>query len=113
MGLYLYKAKVIRIIDGDTFDSMIDLGFKIFLKQRVRLWGIDSPETRTRDIKEKESGLKAKERLQEMIEEKEINLKSVEWGKYGRCLAVIWVDGFGDSVNDVLVKEGHAVYKEY
>ena len=67
--MYQYKAELIRVIDGDTVDAMIDCGFSTFKKERIRLYGINTPETRTRDLKEKEKGLAAKARLIELIEE--------------------------------------------
>ena len=64
--MYDYKAKLIRVIDGDTIDAMIDLGFNTWVKKRIRLAGIDAFETRTRNKKEKEKGLLAKRRLQQI-----------------------------------------------
>ena len=60
--MYQYKAKLIRVVDGDTVDAMIDCGFSTFKKERIRLYGINTPETRTRDKKEKEKGFAAKAR---------------------------------------------------
>ena len=65
--MYEYRAEVIRVVDGDTVDVLIDCGFSTFRKERVRLHGIDAPESRTRDKKEKVRGLAAKARLQELI----------------------------------------------
>ena len=61
--MYEYKAKLVRVIDGDTIDCIIDLGFDVRLKERIRLKGIDTPETRTRDLEEKKRGFAAKERV--------------------------------------------------
>jgi len=108
-----YKTKVLKVIDGDTFDAVIDLGFNILLKQRIRLYGINAPESTTRNKEEKERGLKAKERLKEMIEGKEVLLQSKEWGKFGRCLGIVYIEEKGKAINDILVKEGHAIYKDY
>ena len=66
--MYEYNAKLDRIIDGDTVDALIDLGFDIWIKKRIRLYGIDAPETRTRDLEEKSLGFAAKERLEELLE---------------------------------------------
>ena len=60
--MYLYNAKLVRVIDGDTIDAVIDLGFDVWIKKRVRLYGIDTPEPRTRDLEEKKAGIAAKER---------------------------------------------------
>ena len=67
--MYQYKAKLIRVVDGDTVDAMIDCGFSTFKKERIRLYGINTPEVRTRDKKEKEKGLAAKDRLIQLIQE--------------------------------------------
>ena len=64
---YLYEAELIRVIDGDTIDAWIDLGFNITVRRRIRLWGIDAPETRTLDLEEKAEGKIAKARLEEML----------------------------------------------
>lgn len=113
MSLYFYKASLIKVIDGDTFDAMVDLGFNVSLKVRVRLSGIDAPESRTRDKEEKRRGLKAKERLRGLLQEKPILIESKEWGKYGRCLGIIRLTEKGKPINDILVKEGYAIYKKY
>jgi micrococcal nuclease len=115
--MYDYKAKLIRVIDGDTIDAMIDLGFDTWIKRRVRLAGIDAYEVRTRNKEEKKKGLLAKSRLQQVLAEgDEFRLRSYGVGKYGRCLADIYIvkryiksDRYhGKSVNQMLVKEGHA-----
>ena len=67
MKLHHYNAELIRIIDGDTIDVMLDLGFYVWVKKRIRLYGIDTPETRTRDVEEKERGKAASVRLAELI----------------------------------------------
>ena len=109
---YIYKIKVTRVIDGDTIDADIDLGFDVTLSKRIRLHGINTPETRTRDKKEKALGLKAKARLIEIIEasDHELYLRSMDQGKYGRCVGVLFEKNFDDeSINDMLLNEGHAV----
>ena len=115
--MYDYEAKLIRVIDGDTVDAMIDLGFDTWVKKRLRLAGIDAPEARTRDKEEKKRGLAAKARLQQVLKEgDEFRLVSHGVGKYGRCLANIYVikryiksDRYhGKSINEMMVKEGHA-----
>jgi len=111
---YIYKIKITRVVDGDTVDAEIDLGFNLSLNKRIRLYGINTPECRTRDLEEKKKGLAAKKRLQEIIDAQqgELYLKSMDQGKFGRCIGVLFEKDFDDeSINDVLVQEGHA--KEY
>ena len=112
--MYQYKATLIKVVDGDTVDALIDCGFSTFKKERIRLYGIDAPESRTRDKAEKKRGLAAKARLKEMIKEGQ-NEFIVETfidkkGKYGRLLGEIFRDIDSErSYNDMLVSEGHAV----
>ena len=89
--MYEYKAIVTRVIDGDTIDVDIQLGFDVILsKQRVRLYGIDTPESRTRDKEEKIRGLLSKDYLKDnCYVGSNIKLKSKEKGKFGRILGVI------------------------
>jgi len=104
---YLYKAKVVSVYDGDTCRADIDLGFGTVLKNKtIRLSGIDTAEIRSDD---KESALKARDRLRELILGKEIVLQTVKdrTGKYGRIIGTIYQDGM--NVNEVLVEEGLAV----
>ena len=112
--MFEYNAKLDRVIDGDTVDAMIDLGFGVWKKVRIRFYGINTPETRTRDLEEKKRGLAAKKRLHDILikESKEpgvFKLKSHGVGKYGRCLGELFVDGLEDSVNRTLINEGHGV----
>jgi len=110
--MYNYKIKLDRVIDGDTVDAYIDLGFDISVHKRIRLAGIDSPESRTRDLEEKKKGLAAKERLKEILASDNIIMKSHGKGKYGRVLGELYVEKDQEiSVNEILVREGHA--KEY
>lgn len=109
---YIYKIKVTRVVDGDTIDAEIDLGFNLKLNKRIRLYGINTPETRTRDKEEKKRGIAAKERLQQIVDEQQniLFLKSMDQGKFGRCIGVLFEQDFDDqSINEVLVEEGHAV----
>ena len=115
--MYEYRCKVIRVIDGDTVDVDIDLGFDIIIKgERVRIMGIDTPESRTRDKVEKKFGLASKARLKELIGGKsgpilktQINRKGEDMrGKFGRILGDFVTDD-GRLVTDILVEEGHAV----
>ena len=115
--MYNYKIKLDRVIDGDTVDAYIDLGFDISVKKRIRFMGINTPESRTRDLEEKARGLAAKDRLKAILEgAKEIQLTSHGVGKYGRCLGELEVDVIDGkehltlvNVNELLIKEGHAV----
>ena len=88
--MYTYKAKLLRIVDGDTVDAEIDLGFGVFMKQRIRLYGINTPESRTRDLEEKERGLAAKARLTEILG-KEFVIETIlnKRGKFGRILGTL------------------------
>ena len=107
--MYEYQAELTRIVDGDTLDCIIDIGFSVFVKKRVRLHGIDTWESRTRDLKEKAKGLAAKARLKELIKENgnHFTLVSYELGKYGRVLGDIILDD-DRNVNDILIEEKHA-----
>jgi micrococcal nuclease len=111
--MYQYKAKLIKVVDGDTVDALIDCGFSTFKKERIRLYGINTPECRTRDKEEKKRGLAAKARLKELIKENKnefiVETRIDKKGKFGRLLGTLFkeADSF-DSFNDILVKEGHA-----
>ena len=125
--MYQYKAKLVRVVDGDTVDAMIDCGFSTFKKERIRLYGINAPESRTRDKAEKKRGLAAKARLKELIKEgknKFIVETSIDKkGKYGRLLGRLFPILESTNLttktkktkkanikcyNQVLVDEGHA-----
>jgi micrococcal nuclease len=116
--MYEYRAKLIRVIDGDTVDAMIDLGFDTWVKKRIRLAHVDAYEARTRDKEEKAKGLAAKARVKEVLGVgDEFSLISLGVGKFGRCLGEITLTKeyiksekyHGKSLNEMLVKEGHAV----
>lgn len=109
--MYEYSCEVKRVVDGDTIDCVLDLGFSVFHKCRVRLYAIDTPESRTRNRDEKVRGLLAKQFLIDSIKDKKVVLKSKlkdSKGKYGRVLAEVWVNGI--NVNEDMVKKGHAVH---
>ena len=108
--MYTYKAKVTRVVYGDTVDALIDLGFDTHVKKRIRLWGMDAWESRTRDKEEKVKGLAAKARLKEILKEtnNEFILVSYGVGKFGRCLGELFLTMDSDSINNQLVSEGHA-----
>ena len=108
--MYEYKATIRRVVDGDTVDVTLDLGFNILYNSRIRLLGINTPESRTRDLEEKKRGLAAKERVKELCPVgSTIMVQTVKdgRGKFGRILGVLWANDV--SVNELLVEEGHAV----
>ena len=114
--MYEYRATVNRVVDGDTVDIDIDLGFGVWMKdERVRVMGIDTPESRTSDKVEKVFGLAAKDRLKELIPEGSIQVLKTEVdrdgedakGKFGRILGDFIVEG--ERITGILVNEGHAV----
>ena len=110
--MYEYKVKITRVVDGDTVDADVDLGFDIFVKDRIRLMGIDTPESRTRNKAEKKLGLLAKERLKALCKQHKGNiiLKTSKEGKgkFGRILGSIYANGSEITFNDILIAEGHA-----
>ena len=103
------------MVDGDTVDAMIDLGFNVWVKKRIRLMGIDAPETRTRDDDEKARGFLCKERVEELLRayDNKAELISHGVGKYGRVLGLIKTKGSATYINDILVSEGLAKPYEY
>jgi len=126
-----YEAELIKVLDGDTIDCYIDLGFDLKVKKRIRYMGIDTWESRTRDLDEKKKGLAAKARNKELLEAGTFKLISFGTGKFGRVLGEVFVspeyvgesitesinnpdsdidlssDGWV-SINDILIEEGHA-----
>ena len=112
MDKYIYRGKLLRVVDGDTIDAYIDLGFDVSIKKRIRFVGINTPESRTRDLEEKARGLAAKDRVIEILNENNnvFILKSHGVGKYGRCLGELFVETLGDiSLQKTLINEGHAI----
>ena len=106
-----YSAKLLRVVDGDTCDAMIDLGFNVWIKNRIRFYGIDTWESRTRDKEEKVKGLAAKSYVKNLLEnsdEGKFKIVSHGVGKYGRCLGELFVKGQDTSVNELLKENGHA-----
>ena len=120
MEKYINKAKLERVVDGDTVDALIDLGFDTWVKKRIRYMGVDAWESRTRNLAEKEKGLAAKARNKELIEKISARpgyflLKSHGVGKYGRVLGEIFIqdeDKNEINVNQLLIIEGHAYVYE-
>ena len=106
-----YSAKLVRVVDGDTADAMIDLGFDTWVKKRIRFYGVDTWESRTRDLEEKKKGLEAKAYVKDLLENADDGKFSVishGLGKYGRVLGEIFIKGHEMSVNDLLKENGHA-----
>ena len=119
-----YQCELIKVLDGDTIDCYIDLGFDLKIKKRIRYMGIDTWESRTRDLDEKKKGLAAKARNKELLEAGVFKIISYGTGKFGRVLGEIFVspDAVGHeisenvdktsdglvSINDILINEGHA-----
>ena len=111
--MYEYRVKkVTGVVDGDTIDVDIDLGFNISYSQRVRLAGIDTPESRTKDKAEKVLGLEVKQRLKDILANASIVVirtqKPDSTEKYGRVLGWLFVDGAEKSVNEALIADGYA-----
>jgi micrococcal nuclease len=111
--MYEYNVKkVTKIVDGDTIDVDIDLGFNISFSQRVRLAGIDTPESRTKDLREKALGLEVKNKVKVSMESaKKVVIKTElpdSTEKYGRILGWVYLDGADKSLNEQLIEEGYA-----
>ena len=113
--MYEYKCEVKRVVDGDTMDVILDLGFDVLHSVRVRLAGIDTPESRTRDLDEKARGKLSKAYLKESIKGKKVVLKTRlkdSRGKFGRVIAEVWAEfeeGSLRNVNELMIKECYAV----
>ena len=111
MDKHIYSAKLVRVVDGDTADALIDLGFNVWVKNRIRFMGVDAWESRTRNKEEKVKGLAAKAYVKDILEnsdEGKFLLKSHGVGKYGRVLGELFVKGNDTSVNELLKENGHA-----
>ena len=110
---YIYRIKEIhKVVDGDTIDADIDLGFDISLTKRIRLAGVDTPESRTADTNEKKYGLEAKEWLKHRCEgAKDILIKTElpdSTEKYGRIIGHLFINGESISLNNQMITEGYA-----
>ena len=113
--MYEYKCHVTKIVDGDTIEVIMDLGFNIFHGCKVRLRGIDTPESRTRNLDEKARGILAKNYLKTAIEynddqDKKIIIKTYKEnskGKFGRVIGEVWVNGI--NINEDMINAYHAV----
>ena len=121
--MYDYKCELIRVVDGDTVDLNVNLGFDIWVKKRVRLYGIDAPESRTRDLEEKKMGIAATLALKELLDDAinfhngtiRLESKIYERDKFGRVLGVLHLDTSTEDgtitstvINRWMVQEGHA-----
>ena len=117
--MYRYKVEVTRVVDGDTVDVDIDLGFGMtYKKQRVRLMGIDTPESRTRDLQEKFYGKQSKKFLSDLLKDRVVELISHDKGKFGRIIGELFIDTImiegvstnsAGSVNQMMIDNFHAV----
>ena len=109
-NLYEYKANVISVYDADTITASVDLGFNVSITEKIRLYGIDAPELRG---SERIEGLRSRDSLRAWINGKDIIIRTIKdkKGKYGRYLGIIFIGN--ENINDKLVSEGLAVYKEY
>jgi micrococcal nuclease len=107
-----YVRKVENVVDGDTIDVLIDLGFDILFQSRVRLAGIDTPESRTKDLREKALGLESKEYLKKALKDaKSVIIKTEKMDsseKYGRILGWVYINGDTVSLNDMMINDGYA-----
>ena len=112
--MFEYNAEIIRVVDGDTLVALIDVGFHTHVKSTLRLYGINTPEKRTRNLEEKAKGIAASDRVVELLKlcDNKVRLNSHGLGKFGRCLAEISIKtpaGESINLNRRLVEEGHAV----
>ena len=116
--MYRYAVKETRVVDGDTVDVDIDLGFGMtYRKQRVRMMGIDTPESRTRDLEEKFYGKQSKYFLESLLKDRKVQLVSHDKGKFGRILGELFIDDMPDdiivnaegSINKMMIDNYHAV----
>jgi micrococcal nuclease len=111
--MYEYFVKEVKnVVDGDTIDVVIDLGFDILFASRVRLAGIDTPESRTTDKAEKALGIEAKEYLKKQLKDaKSVVIRTEKMNsseKYGRILGWVYVNGESESVNNKMINDGYA-----
>ena len=111
---YIYRIKqILKVVDGDTIDASIDLGFDISLEKRIRFAGIDTPESRTTNLKEKALGLESKEWLKKALEgAKDIIIKTEKpdsTEKYGRIIGHLFINGQETSLNNQMIEEGYAL----
>ena len=111
--MFSYRALILSVYDGDTVTAKIDLGFDIWVKKKLRLRGINTPEVRTKDKDEKRAGYEARDLVRDRIQDKMVMVKMGKAGKYGRYIATIFeYDQDGElkeqSLNDELLETGLA-----
>lgn len=108
--MYEYNVKITSVYDGDTVTGDVDLGFGVWMhNQKFRLYGINTAELKTKDESEKLKALAARDRLRELVLDKEVRIRSHGKEKYGRWLIEIWIDPLStSSINQQLIIEGHA-----
>lgn len=108
---YIYKVRrVVKVVDGDTLDIEIDLGFGTYLVHRVRLKNVNAPETRTSDFVEKAKGLSSKDWLtKELAKETSWKIETFKDDKYGRFLGILFVEGETKSLNERMIEQGMAL----
>ena len=110
MNPHIYRADITRVVDGDTCDVTLHLGFDILYKGRVRLTGIDTPESRTRDLEEKKFGLASKQYFKDWVAKYDsVLVESTEKGKFGRILGRIYNPDMTECYNDKSIKDHHGV----
>tara|TARA_Y100000361_G_scaffold149066_1_gene162794 strand:+ start:464 stop:817 length:354 start_codon:yes stop_codon:yes gene_type:complete len=109
--MWEYRIRVLRVVDGDTVDASVDLGFHTHRNIRIRVYGLNTPETRTRDLEEKARGKAATKRMKELLDADTVILKSRGIGKFGRCLGELFVMDGEERINvaATLISEGHGV----
>lgn len=108
--MYHYKAHLERVVDGDTIDFLIDLGFDMHIRERVRLKGIDTPEIRTKDLHEKEEGMRAKDYVESLFVKHGPSVEihtEYHLGKYGRTIGRVFFPN-GDDLSEKLLEGGYA-----
>ena len=105
-SMFKYTFTLDRVVDGDTIDITIDLGFSIYKKERIRLAFLNSPETRTKNLEEKALGFRTKEWLSEQLESNNLVVETIKEEKYGRMLGWIFADGV--NINEKMIEEGYA-----
>jgi len=111
--MFEYKAQVTRVVDGDTFKATVDLGFRIYATETFRLGGIDTPETwRPKTEAERDHGQAAKQRVIDLVDGKEVIIKTAKTGKYGRWIAFVTLED-GQDLTELLISEGFEKRTDY
>lgn len=108
--MYEYKGRIVSVYDADTVTIILDLGFNVSIKEKIRLYGINCPELRTKNEKEKALAIEARDFVRELILGEEVEITVYKKGKYGRYLAGIFLES-GELLNELLIKKGYA--REY